>query len=414
MNFTQKLAYAIGYACAVLIASHCKLRRVDRSEAKQLFRQDIPGADGNQRVVGVDPNRYPFIVALPMGCAGVVLDNEAGIGMTAFHCELAKGDHFCHGSPKNLRIALMQAGHGSRSGDLQAAVGIKNCPIEGVVTGIVGGSETAELDYTIFTFKLNHPELRGKLQTARLLADSESLKRLNVRGLPTNAPKVTIEMTGYPGDEYAGGLLTASACYVQSGQMPYPYSQDRLNYIKTLEMAWSRPNSVCAQYPVECGAARSCFVRLASRNILRFAYDCSVYGGNSGGPIYYFDPLTGEPIVIGMPSTYLMKPPYPEDKCASNFRAKFIDPFVDFEAMKKAPSSVGTVPSWNQSDRPTLDPRLMPMAVPMPNIVRDSPFLQKFPKMLKLSFEEEIQRSIGEVDGDLNSYRELEKSLEKK
>ena len=56
----------------------------------------------------------------------------------------------------------------------------------------------------------------------------------------------------------------------------------------------------------------------------------------------------------------------------------------------------------------------MPMAVPMPNIVRDSPFLQKFPKMLKLSLEEEIQRSIGEVDGDLNSYRELEKSLEKK
>ena len=384
-----KLLLAASVLASVSFATACKPRQAE-SETKQIFNTDLPGSPNSQRVWDLDAFKYPYII-YTMGCTGFILDKDANIAMSAHHCSIVVGQHICHGAPGQFSTNKMKLVNNKVT-----------CPTEMVITSIIEESRYGDMDYVIFKYDILDSEGkvttvgREKMENVRVLG---SLKHLG----DLYANKTTINLTGYPADEYAKGTLTHSWGVVRSEvrQSKY-YRLNKANWEK-LQAGWDANPRRYKADPVRYREMLECLpwrTRFTVTDPWVFYFDASVYGGNSGGPVYYLDEVTKEPIVLGFPSTYLRKPPAPSNgkaaaaapDCYDEFTPEFITPILG--------ANYTTIfggegqPDWNNIDRQKTPVEHLPAAIPMPMIVQKSKFFANRPDLVFVSKEADLDSAI--------------------
>ena len=108
---------------------------------------------------------------------------------------------------------------------------------------------------------------------------------LSTKGAPAGT---RLKMFGYPGDAYRNGTLTVTEnCWANKGR-------DSRRYLTVGEASISQEFSASQE-------SDDWTTRIRNKENM-VAYNCDVYGGNSGGPVLNEDTLD----VIGMPATYVM------------------------------------------------------------------------------------------------------------
>jgi hypothetical protein len=280
------------------------------------------------------------------------------------------------------------------------------CPTEMVITKIIEESRYGDMDYVIFKYDIvdNAGKVttvgREKMENVRVLG---SLKQLG----DLYANKTTINLTGYPGDEYANGSLTHSWGTVRSEVRESTwYRLNKANWDK-LQAGWDANPTKYKADPVRYQEMLDCLpyrIRFTVTDPWVFYFDASVYGGNSGGPIYYLDEITKEPIVIGFPSTYLRKPSpaaaSSAPDCFDAFAPEFIAPILGPNYAPNLGSGVGQS-AWNEQDRAKTALHFLPAAIPMPMIVQKSKFFASRPDLVFNSKDEDLDSAIeNAADGD--------------
>lgn len=108
--------------------------------------------------------------------------------------------------------------------------------------------------------------------------------------LTYNTPplKTRLQMIGYPGDKWRNGNLTVTEnCWVNDGSRIISYN----DLDEEAKLAIKKSPHIANKYETK-------MERLLSAK--QIYHNCSVYGGNSGGPII----LEGTKYVIGLPSSY--------------------------------------------------------------------------------------------------------------
>ncbi len=381
------------------LATACKPRQ-SSSESKQIFTGDLPGSSASQRRWNVDPKEFPHIISM-LGCTGFILDRDGGIAMSAHHCTIAVGQHFCHGTPGPLYVQDKK----------QMILNKQQCPTEMVITAIIEESRYGDMDYVIFKYDILDTQGkitkagREKFENVRVLGSLKTLGDLYTS-------KRTINLTGYPGDEYAKGTLTDAWGLVRSEVRQSKYYRLNKDNWDKLQKSWAADPKRYKADPVRFEEMLKCIpwrTRFTTSDPWVFYFDVSVYGGNSGGPIYYFNDTTKEPIVIGFPSTYLRKPdpvvkvtatsntttkavPKTKADCFDDFAPDFIEPILG----KGYVAVYGTEgqPEWNEMDRARTPLEHLPAAIPMPIIVQKSKFFASRPDLVFNSNEEDLDSAI--------------------
>lgn len=399
-------------------AASCKPRQQDTSSAKQLFAE-------RWREIGINTAEVPFIIALENGCSGFVLDWEDKIAMTAAHCE-----------PEETQKVYFQA---SSTHDLEGQVA-RGEAYHGIIQNILAKRVQGELDYVVFNFSSNH-SFKDLIGTEAVLLDDEQ------KFGELLANKTQIYMTGYPSDvapptvknqsvknQYADSRLSRSRCNVRSEIRLTPRAAANKEDWKKLIAAWEAPDT--PEYPnpyrangKEYSDMRACYPEVASGNNGRFYYDCSVYGGNSGGPIYYIDPVTQRAVVIGLPTTFKRGPQSKIDdaKDFADCNAKYVDkyfkpiigaaayPLVTKEDKNTPSATIPATRNWENSSRQD-DYRTFPTAAPVTRMISASPFFTRHTELWASNAKstEAIQGDIKEAEALKEKARLDAIALEKK
>ena len=110
-----------------------------------------------------------------------------------------------------------------------------------------------------------------------------------------------------------------------------------------------------------------------------FAHDCSVYGGNSGGPLLRKD------IVWGMPATYFIEPSQTNgtgayESCYEKYWDLFFKPILNSDKPQASEEYKDKFSDWDQLDRNSEDISRFPRAIPVHLIVEKSAFLKDHPE----------------------------------
>lgn len=312
------------------------------SSIQQIFTQ--------QQRVDASSETTGFLAAIESGCAAFVIDETAGIAMSADHCHVKVNDRVC-----------FDAKHASDA----AETWVTQCAYRGKVQEIIELGN-GSLDYVIFRFSLLE---KPRPFNPMLLSKSPDLLKTLLQS------KDVISMTGYPGDEYAQGFKTTSWCRVRSDRSVVNYAEYKLMLTK-LRSTWRDDQKYnrhrdFGKMVQECSHMMDLHADyVSSDHQTVFHHDCSVYGGNSGGPIYTL--VRGVRVAIGMPQTYSSDPNV-DAGCLEYWDTFFrpilnTDPWVDR--------------NWNAYDRESATIEELPYAVPMHLIVKQSKFLKAHPKYL--------------------------------
>jgi hypothetical protein len=289
-------------------------------------------------------------------CTAFVLDAQKHIAMTAKHCSPLVGDKVCFGA-KDLNWA----------NDPTA-----NCLTFGWLAEVLGESPQAQLDYVIFRFDTAQPS--PQMGSVKLIAN-DVLSTLALNGTP-------IAMAGYPADSYREKMFTESRCRVRSGLADDPYRADYLGLIQFWESgstqlpgatvpgtkSKAQPLAAERDYPAMRNACYTIGIGPLDRPL--FFEDCSVFGGNSGGPIV----LAGKRLVIGMPRTYYPEKPF-QSQCYKDYWDKFFKPY--YRTPMPEPH---TFDNWDKLDRNAIRLNDFPTAIPMHVIVENSGYLKTHPE----------------------------------
>lgn len=355
-------------------AAACKPRREKTSsDVEQIFAADL--IEGGWRVSGVNFSETPYLIALENGCSGFVIDWKNQYAMTAAHCHPVEKMPIYWGAVSSNNFK-------------QQVFDRRIVPAQ--ISEIIESSRPAELDYAIFKFTSDYDfsPLVGTEAVVSSAANNLSIMLQRGKTLP-NAPDSWVYMTGYPSDKYAQSQITTSKCHVQSTPTLTKLQSTFKPQWTKLMNAWEAPDSVYKKDPRYPGM-RECFRDMAIANNERFFYDCSVYGGNSGGPIYYRGPKTARSVVIGLPRTYYPDPEDEDsnnskfDKCIDDYGDTFFKPIVS-DTKKDYPylyykTSYTWNKEWDSSVRnpdPNADVTVYPSAIPMVNIVKTSSFFKE-------------------------------------
>jgi hypothetical protein len=173
-----------------------------------------------------------------------------------------------------------------------------------------------------------------------------------------------------------------------------------------LQAGWDANPAKYKADPIRYHEMLSCIkghIRFTVTDPWVFYFDCSVYGGNSGGPIYYLDEITKEPIVVGFPSTYFPKPSpdaaSSDLSCYDAFAPEFITPILG--NYRPYYGSNEGQSAWNDVDRAKTPLEHLPAAIPMPMIVQKSKFFASRPDLVFNSKDEDLDSAIeNAADGD--------------
>lgn len=161
---------------------------------------------------------------------------------------------------------------------------------------------------------ISHEKSDFVIFEARFADPDEVLRNIQFLTLADNVPSggTLLKLIGYPGDEERKGQLTVSEkCSVLSTNRTalQELTEEEVTMLNSQKItrAPAPGNKARSQKPtaVEQEAA---LARKRSADIKKYAvkklHNCSVYGGNSGGPLLIF----GTSTVIGMPMNYLRMP----------------------------------------------------------------------------------------------------------
>lgn len=323
------------------------------SESKQIFLDQ-------QRYL-VEPTQAPFIISVNAGCTGFILDTAKKIAVSAQHCGVTQASQICF-----LQSRL-------RGDDWK----ISSCQYEGAVAEIIEASPVAELDYVIFRYEFTKTEPKG-LRSVRL-AKQDFLQTLH-------KDQRRLKMLGYPGDAYQRTRLTSSSCLVRDPSISTLASQtppEAQQASDAIIKAWEDDKRYSGRDDYR-DMREACFFIASSHLKLRptFKEDCSVYGGNSGGPIL----IENSQIVIGMPASYYPQPD-PNRKVNLSVANTCYDKYWDvyfqpYWGQRPAPSvqdqsvEIARGKIWDKLDRQSSDLSDFPTAIPMHLVVESSKFLR--------------------------------------
>lgn len=344
----DKFSYLSGVLGFIVFASACKFHS-NESSVKQIF--------SDARRETISSTEVPYMLAVNSKCSGFIIDHEKRIAITATHCDVAKKSPICFGQEQLINF------------EEQKSV---TCPKHGgYISEIIESSSHLDFDYVIFRYEFDNP-VTSIGQSVRLNGERNLESLLN--------GKTELNMIGYPGDPDQQSRLTRSRCRVRTSTLHHDELGEFSFQVKKLYNDFQSKLSEkpdLLKDPDLNEAITICFQEAldkAHQYRPSFKTDCSVYGGNSGGPIL----IEASKVVIGMPSSYLLKPTMEQSdseiSCTDYFRPygiKFPTP----------PSSDPKVAhQWNKLDRNSSDLSNFPTAIPMHLIVDHSEFLKNNPQ----------------------------------
>lgn len=340
MKVNKSYARAV-FGVTILFSLQCQ--PPSQSDSKQVF--------SDAKRTTISHAQAPYILRLANQCTAYIIDKTKLIGVTADHCNAELNMQLCFGAA-----------------DIRA----QSCPYPATVTKFIEDKSTTpqasldELDYAVFEF-----QFQGAVPT-----NMKELKLSGTDALLTKAlnEKVPLALVGYPADSVQNGQLTRSDCNARLG-MQLDASADSKNLINTWETnakykndpEYAAMRQACLHINTDPGKYRPTFIA-----------DCSVYGGNSGGPLKFAD----YDVVLGMPATYLPSPdtPVPEADCIEKYWDKFFAPLSGMTKDQVIAEGKKERQNWNKLDRSTTDVEAMkatfPREIPMHFIVAKSPFFK--------------------------------------
>lgn len=252
------------------------------------------------------PSLYP-IMALAEGCTGFVLETRpfsltdqttVGTAVTAAHCKIEAGSKLC-----------LNASNGQQAEDLKTCEGTMSARIDdqpvirtfhkGTVTDV---SNYLLQDFTLFRFSLEKP-LRDNYPHYFRLGRHNYVNSIFNDSRP--GPGTMLNLIGYPADKEARERRMRSFCHVRSPLLPISSGNSErffkihraLNAFRDREpQAYRAADEAC-----DLDSLRALGISFG------FFYDCSTYGGNSGGPIYFLDKRR-VPVVIGISHSSMQNP----------------------------------------------------------------------------------------------------------
>jgi hypothetical protein len=286
----------------------------------------------------------PYIISVGYGCTGFIIDVAKDIAISAAHCGVEGGAPVCHGLENTEKWAL------------EGPEG--NCQFRGIVHRVIESSAVHDLDYAVFEIKW---EARPNNLISVKLAKTNQLKNLL-------ESKSELRLVGYPSDKYRKFQLTTSRCRVRDSEIRgLPLDEEMQEFNNRLLTAWKEARYKSRDDYLDM--RNECWFIAADTSSHRpsFTYDCSVYGGNSGGPV-----LAGN-TVVGMPASYFDEPTgFPQQEiCFEKYWDTFFRPVVDSDP----PEPEDGNPNWDKLNRESSDLADFPVAIPMYLIVERSKFL---------------------------------------
>ncbi|MBF0441755.1 MAG: hypothetical protein HQK54_07630 [Oligoflexales bacterium] len=332
-------------------------RQEQSSEIKQIFT--------DQKRDTIPHSQAPYILSVGRGCTGFIIDSVRNIAISAMHCDIRKElTSICFGLERLYTDSWEPFA----------------CPDPGYVTEVIESSPVSGLDYVIFRYDFIFKEKTRSARSLKL-AGTNSLQKLM-------DDKTPLVMVGYPSDSYQKTQLTASRCRVRGVDVKPQGISGTQEEIKKYEedagkliSAWENDPKYHTRSDYQ-DMRNECFTITSNLSSFRPSYktDCSVYGGNSGGPI-----LTGEQeTVIGMPASYYQKPEPEEDKnssedpCTDKYWDIYFKPILGEKPPKEGDEDSSRHSAiWDKLDRDSSDITDFPDAIPMFLIVQKSAFLQK-------------------------------------
>jgi hypothetical protein len=334
------------FMAIVIMSQQC--RPQGNSDSKQVF------TDAQRQ--SINHEEAPYILRLANQCTAYIIDKTLFIAITADHC----------GPELNMPVCF-----GANT------ISDQSCSYAATITELledktkVPQADVEELDYTVFKFQFS----------GAIPANMKALKLSGSEAILTKAvnEKMPLALVGYPGDNFQNGALTRSDCVARAGmQLEVDPENDKL--IKAWEAdakykgdpEYAQMRQACAHVNNEPKRFRPSFIA-----------DCSVYGGNSGGPLKFAD----HDIALGMPATYLPSPqtPVPEGDCLEKYWDKFFKPLTN-SVTKEQVIAEGKKQreNWDKLDRSTTDMNVIkatfPREIPLHLIVEKSPFFLSNPQ----------------------------------
>jgi hypothetical protein len=353
------LVHAIKNACIInfLIFAICACKKRDSdSETSQIFyrSEDSARGDVSQRR-GARPEEFPYILTVGNKCTGFLISPDFEYAMSANHCGIKVNDSVCFAAQ---------------------ALKDSHCDQPGIVSEIVDSSKSYIYDYAILRIRWVDP----LPSTAKFLRLED---HNNISQLKEDASRV--ELIGYPADKYAKGVLSISHCKLRAG-INEARDKRRDDAVAFLLQSW-QTNRKYRQDPEYEAMRDECYTFNTERRTFRA--DCSVYGGNSGGPL--IDSVSGR--AIAMPATF-----FPEtvkaSKCYGKYWEKFFWPIWhpnDAEHKFKPPPEAKNhwATRWDNLDREKSPIEDLPEFIPVFEMVRASAFLQSNAEIFGISGPQE-------------------------
>jgi V8-like Glu-specific endopeptidase len=337
--------------CLISTAAACKDRQ-EESKVHQIFydAKDGERGDVSQRQAAKS-GEFPFAISVGNKCAGFLISPEFDIAMTANHCQIKVNDPVCYADDA-LKDTI--------------------CANPGLVSEILESSKSYLYDYSIIKISWVDP-LPNNARHLQLEA-FDTISALK-KGLGQ------LKLVGYPADKYAKGLLTVSHCQVRAGVNEARHLKQDIRNAQLLNQ-W-QAETIYYQDPEYDLMREKCYTFNKERRTFRA--DCSVYGGNSGGPL--IDANSGR--AIGLPATY-----YPEkalqSQCYKAYWQKFFWPIWypnDATGQFKSPPEPKNswADKWDNLDRETSAIEDIPEFIPIFEIVQTSEYLRANAEKFDLS-----------------------------
>lgn len=375
------------YIAAIsLLTQDCKPRR-ELSEEKHIIVSKTRGGDRHDGRFTVEnpAAQFPFILISETGCTSFIIDVEKGYALTAFHCSIIDVTDKTK-SPVILKPKLCYDLKQDIKKDLYDNLDF--CKYPAKITQVLDYSIRDEGPNGGSDFILYKYEWTGPVKPiARAIKISSSRDDL----LVARQGKLPIQLVGYPADNIQQAKLTRSECVVKSDLSQSAKMRERL----ALLSQFNPPNPKNSQVPAE----QVCFDYFADFfgisvgfvgdiSQTRFTTDCSVWGGNSGGP--YIVNWQGEWIALGMPATYIPdKKRNPADEAnLESYRKKFAENKYTCKSVydRDFRSALGPEP-WNEIEEifsttssyalPETDTaRFLPKGIPLADQIQSSTFLK--------------------------------------